>query len=177
MELKLTFNESEIRKVYHQSFEMSETSSKERRQFSTILLVLGAFCLGMTSVHFDWIYYAAFFLSLAIVLTIQAFVLESRNSNLINKQKIELEEWVRKYRTIDNIKYVYDNENIKYFESGKLICEISWSNIVAVDKSEEWICVFFEDGEQTIRIPRVLADKREIEIFEQEIDQKLENCS
>lgn len=82
---------------------------------------------------------------------------------------------MRKYENIDDIKYIYDNEKIQYFEQGKQIDEILWNNITSMDTNDKWIYVYTKDPKQNIWIPRVTTDKEELELFERTIETRLQN--
>lgn len=177
MELRLTFREQEIRDIYNDSFEIEEQQLdkriKERRKGSFALLGLTAFFFILTYFHSDWIYYGVFFAVLTILFSAWTLVIKQKYENKIFEEKNSIDEYLVKYRTIDSMKYTYDDEKIRYFESDQLNKEVNWVDIIGVVKNEKWIYVRFRNLEHNIWIPRVTVEEQEIVLFEQVIDEKI----
>ena len=175
MELRLTFREQEIRDIYNDSFELEEQQLarriKERVKGSITLASVSSFFFLLTYFHSDWVYYGVFFALLTIIFSAWTQVVKQKYENKIFEERNSIDGYLVKYRTIDNIMYVYDDEKIRYFESDQLTTEIKWIDIIGVVKNEKWIYVRFRNLEQNIWIPRVTVDEQDIVLFEQTIDE------
>lgn len=180
MKLNLTFKEKEIRDLYNESFKNWDIQFNERiqeRNKTTIVLsTLTLFFIGLIYFHTDWIYYSIFFLVITITFILWTLRLKWKNERKVNKDKRDVDEYLEKYRTIDNIKYDYDDKKIRYYELNTLKVEIDWDDFLSVDNNDQWIYLFFRDSQQNIWIPRVTVDKEEIKLFEQAIELRLQNA-
>lgn len=179
MELRLTFKKREIADLYQESFETWDkewTTYFKSRSLPTItLLCITILSFGLTFVHFDWIYYGAIFLIFTVIYYLRTRRQKRINDKELTKWKEAVDSFMRKYENIDDIKYIYDNEKIQYFEQGKQIDEILWNNITSMDTNDKWIYVYTKDPKQNIWIPRVTTDKEELELFERTIETRLQN--
>ena len=179
MELRLTFKKKEIADLYQESYETWDkewaTYFKSKNLATIILFSITVLTLGLTFVHFDWIYYGAIFLIITVVYDFKTRRKKRTNEREIKKWKDGVNSFLKKYENIDSIKYIYDNEKIHYFEQDKLKVEILWDNIISMDTNDKWIYVHLKDPNQNIWIPRITTDKEELKLFEQTIESRLQN--
>lgn len=181
MELILTFKEKEIRELYDKSFEALnseiEGRTKERNKTTYVLLGLTLFFCELTYFHVDWIYYAMISVGIAFLFTLWTWIINKKHRKEMKVKGKEVDDFLTKYRTIENIKYIYDDETIKYFESGRLKTEIIWSDIMTAVFDEKWIYVVFKSPRQNIWIPRITVDKDELKPFVNTINRKLNKAN
>lgn len=179
MELRLTFKKKELADLYQESFQTWDnewaTYFKSRNLPTIILLCTTLLFFILTYIHFDWIYYGAGLLIITVIYDFKTRRQKRINDREIKKWKNEVDSFLRKYERIDDIKYIYDNEKIQYFEQGKQTAEIFLDNIISIDTNDKWLYVYLKDPKQNIWIPRVTADKEELELFEQTIKSRLQN--
>lgn len=179
MELRLTFRKQEIADLYQESYQTwnDDWAAYFKSRNLPTLILLGSTLLffGFTFIHFDWVYYAAILLAITLIYHVKTIRQKRTNDREIKKWKEEVDSFLRKYEGIDDIKYIYDNHKIQYFEQGKLKMEILWENIVSKEAHDKWIYVYLKDPQQTIWIPRVTTDKEELKLFEQAIETRLQN--
>jgi F0F1-type ATP synthase alpha subunit len=95
----------------------------------------------------------------------------------VKKWRSEVELFLKKYENIADIKYTYDNEKAQYFEQGKLVVEILWSDVLTMNTNDKWIYVYMKNPRQNIWIPRVTADEEELKLFEQTIEHRLQDAA
>lgn len=178
MELKLTYKEQEIRALYYETFDHEEhkvdQQLNDRKRGTFILGGVSLFFFILTYFHSDWIYYALFFLMLTTLFTAWTWVIKQKSESKIFDQKMEVDRFLVKYRTVESMKYTYDEERIQYFESGQLVGEMEWMNMIGVVKNEKWIYVRFKNVEHNIWIARATADEQDILLFEQALESWLE---
>jgi hypothetical protein len=98
---------------------------------------------------------------------------KSKADRETEKWKSDVDSFLNRYDGIDDIKYIYDHDKIQYFEQGKLVVEILWSNLIRMESYDQWISVYSKDSTQNMWIPRVIADEEELRLFEQTIDRNL----
>lgn len=179
MELRLTFKKKEIADLYQESYETWDkewtTYFKSKNLPTTILFYITILTFGLTFVHFDWIYYGVIFLIITVIYDFRTRQQKRTNDKEIKKWKDQVDSFLKRYENIDDIKYIYDNEKIQYFEQGKLTVEILWDNLVSMDTNDKWIYVYMKDPRQNIWIPRVTTDNEELKLFEQTIEKRLQN--
>lgn len=180
MELHLTFKETEIRELYKNSFDVQDNEIKKRLKGSrTTLIVFGSLTLIfllLTNFHKDWIYYAIACAVFAFGFSFWTWRLSVKHHEKIKREKKDVEEFIKKYREVDGIKYVYDNISIRYFESNQLKVEIDWDDFKRVDKYDEWIYIHFKNVHQNIWIPFVTVDKLELQLLEDFINQRIQSA-
>lgn len=177
MELRLTFKKKEIADLFQESYDAWNkewtTYFASKNLPKIILISITILTFALTFVHFDWIYYAFGLLLITFIYDFRIRRQKRTNNKEVKKWKEEVDSFLRKYDSIDDIKYIYDNDKIQYFEQSKLIVEIRSNNIVSMDTNDKWLYVYMKDSTQNIWIPRVIADQEELTLFEQTIERKL----
>lgn len=180
MELRLTFKEKEIREIYNESFETRDKDFgerlNERRRATIVFAALTIFFFGLVYFHRDWSYYGLFFFGLTLIFILWTWTLKMRHNRKLKAEKDTVETFINKLRTIESIKYSYDNSTIKYLESEKLVAEINWNDITSFVKTDKFIYVYAKNPNQNMLIPFVTADKNELETFEKILEARLQNA-
>lgn len=122
------------------------TYFKSKNLPKIILISITILTFALTLVHFDWIYYGLGLLLITFIYDFRIRRQKRTNNKEVKKWKEEIDSFLRKYDSIDDIKYIYDNEKIQYFEQSKLIVEILWDNIVSMDTNDKWLYVYMKDS-------------------------------
>lgn len=179
MEIRLTFREKEVRDLYYESFEVQEQETekriKERHRTTIVFMSITLFFFALTFFHTDWVYYGLFFFLITLLFTGWTVLLKQREEDKITEQKNSVDKFLARYEAIDNIKYIYDQHKIRYFEADTLNIETDWCDIISVVKNEKWIYVSFKNPQQNIWIPRVTVEEQEIILFEQTLEERLQH--
>jgi len=177
MDILLNFKEQELREIYSDSYKQliqeHHSNFKSSRKISMVLLTVSVFFFILVIFHFDWIYYGLFFLFLALLTVLVKLTFKHLINSAIEKNKQKVEEWITKAKKINEIRYSFDDFEIRYFENDKLEKTIFWKNAVQCIENEKYLYILFKPKTDTMFLPYSMIDSNQLEAFKIEMKKRI----
>ena len=181
MEVKLNFKEKEFRDLYENSYVFLKDELKnkihERNKTRNVLLVITALIFLLTFVHWDWVYYGLIFFLFTILFIGWSEIIKLKTKRFIQRSRKEVDDFVYKAKPKKDIKYWYDDHNIRYCESGEVVDTYLWKDLKKFEDGTEYFILHFYNNKPTIMIPRTMVEnKEELIEFEGKISDVMKNA-
>ena len=167
--LDLTFDEEFIRKTHDEGIKEIEQRYGKRIKnliwsmlfwilISIPFLYLSDFETGFLLVGF-------IFLALGMASVVMMVLLKQRKPREIQRLDADTDRFIQRHRTIDRIYYLYDEDQIQYFENDQLKYVEKWADLSKVYNEPELIYLEFNTPNSTIWIPRSMTNSEGFERF------------
>lgn len=168
MILSLSFDERVYREIAAPSFK--EFDKKVYTDIGLHVIVgiifltiaFAAFMLLEESGYFMGLLMGSLFFAAASLISIPLTVIKIRKKR--NKFNSEVEAFIDKCNSVKHIEYEFDEQLIKYYESGKHTLTFEWAKLDKGYIQDEFIYLLFENR-QNIMIPLKMADSHGYEEF------------
>ena len=164
MEINLTFDEDQMRQILLERNPNIETKPSPKAYLIFIASTIGLLvCIGFFSLSDQtprWVIPASICLA-AILLDNIISQFKKRRTGLQAEKKTE--EWIKRYTTIKDIKYLIDDNKFDYFEDGVLISSHNKSRISDIEISKQHIQIFFENPDTNLWFPKVCVSDSDFE--------------
>ena len=179
MEIKLTFKEQEFKELYQSSYNELYEELNQKIKWRTEVIILLTFLtfafFRMSSIYSYFSYLG--FVSLFSIIAIIGWnmYLKYKLKITIEKKQKEVNEYINTIKNLHDIKYIYDDIEIKYFESNEIKDTFNWKDISHYYNNNNCIVLYFNEGKTSFMIPKEMTDKESFQLFEDKINEKLKN--
>lgn len=179
-EIKLHFNENDFRVFYENCYSELQADLKRqlasRRKVLSVLIILTVISFSLTFVDKRWINYGLipFFATTLFMLWTQ--LIKSSVKKHIDDGRIGIAKFISDIKNVNEVKYVYDNYEINYYESTVLKYTSLWTDMYHVEYLEEGFILYFNQSDQVLIFIRSMISKADLKKFEQLVVKKIKNA-
>jgi hypothetical protein len=179
VEIKLTFKEKELREIYEDFYGELRAELKlklhSRKRTLITLSVWTCLILTLAFLRLEWIYYGLTSLLIAFLFMIRSMLIKQKVNKWIGKHKSDIDQFVSTLYSKGDIKYRYDDTEIKYYESTELKDTFMWINVDYWVNSEKCLWLYFKIPETNIMIPKKMVQSEELELFIDKINEQVKD--
>lgn len=158
MKIKLSFNEAGIRSVLNERYDdLSRQSIKKfnkKAYRSLILLIAGLFPVFFFYQYPQWIGLTVMLWFLSLINFMLPFADRIEFKKSVRKSREQTEECINRYKTVTDPTYIFEEEQIKYFENGDLMMIRYLTDLIHIYAGPEHIYLFFKKEKDRIWIPQ-----------------------
>jgi hypothetical protein len=181
LEIRLTFKELELREIYEDFYNelRAELKLKLQSRKRTLITLIVWTCLifTLTFLRLEWIYYGLTSLLLTFLFMIRSIIIKQKVDKWIRKHKSEIDQFISKLYCIGDVRYSYNDTEIKYYESTELKDTLRWTNVDYWINNEKCLRLYFKNPQTNIMIPKKMVQQEELELFIDKINEQVKEAS
>jgi hypothetical protein len=177
MEVRLNFIEEDFRAFYANNRKaLLADLSRElnwRKKVTQALIALTVFCFGLTYVDWRWVNYGLFPLGATLAFIVWTEIIKYGVNQHIRSNRVEEELFYVDRKKIEDVRYVVDEHEIRYYGAGELKQTFFWTDLSRLEYYEECFVLYMNPKNTSLTFFRSMIDKTELDLFERMVVEKL----
>ena len=171
---KSFLDENELRRILKIDLDIAKRDVKKLMRKGALIIVAALF-IGLVLFLLGLHYHS--FIPFGIALSLVSFfsliyltILFINTRKRFNKISVIYQGFIDKYKNLENVKYIYDSQLIKFLEEEKEQDVFEWQKLESINKDVNSIYLKFSDSDERIWIHKKMTKEEELVEFEKMIN-------
>lgn len=176
-QLSLQFDEQALYAIYQPRIDALVDGHKKHQRKDIVLvriLMVGSIVsLLLCKFHPDWAYFAAGLFIGAIGLSLKLYRQHRLIQDHVQHHKWDMQAFVQRCQHTPSPNYLFDDEEIDYFEANKWVVNYKWDNLQGYLLEPNYIHLNFGSKEDTLLIPYAMTDPSRFQALSEVVRKKI----